>query len=107
MRKKEFFPIVLAVALVTTSCSTIQSQPGAEKVVLFTPEQVTHCTKLGTVKVSVLDKVGFISRDPAKVSANLQSLARNSAVDMAGDTITAASPVVEGKQSFNIFRCFH
>lgn len=105
MRKNIFLVVALAVSLVATACTFVQSQPGSETVVLFQPEQVTRCTQLGSVKVSVLDKVGFIPRKPGKIAADLQALARNSAVDMGGNTITAASPASEGRQIFNIFRC--
>lgn len=103
MRKNGF--VAMGLAGLLAACTYVQSQPGAEKVVLFQPGQVTRCTQLGSVKVSVLDRVGFVARSSGKVESELQALARNSAVDMGGDTITAAGPVSEGKQTFNIYRC--
>lgn len=103
MRKISMVSMALASLLV--ACAYIQPQVGAEKVVLFQPEQVTRCTQLGSVKVSVLDRVGFVARSAAKVATELRALARNSAVDMGGDAIVAAGPVSEGQQSFNIYRC--
>lgn len=97
--------IVLAMPALLAACAFVQTQPGSEKVVQFEPSQVTRCTQLGTVKVSVLDRAGLITRDPAKVARELQQLARNSAVDMGGDTIVPAGPASAGAQQFNIYRC--
>ena len=97
--------IVIALATLASACAFIEPKPGAEKVVLFTPEQASRCAPLGSTKVSVLDRAGFIARDRASVRADLQALARNTAIEMGGDTIAEAGPVSEGQQTFNVYRC--
>lgn len=97
--------IFLAPALLAVGCSFIDPRPGSEKVVLVKPDHVAYCERLGTTKVNVLDKAGIIERDPAKIRADLEMLARNSAIDMNGDTLVAASPISEGSQTFIVYRC--
>lgn len=105
MRHKLIQPIFLALPLLLAACAFVQPQTGSEKVVQFEPAQVARCTQLGSVKVSVMDRAGFITRDSAKVARELQMLGRNSAVDMGGDTIVPVGPVSAGAQTFNIYRC--
>ncbi len=102
---KRILPTVLPLVLLAGGCTFIEPSPGSEKVFLATPETVSYCQRLGTTKVNVLDKAGLIERDPAKVQADLHMLARNSAVEMGGDTLVPASPVSEGKQSYIVYRC--
>ncbi|SFO01641.1 protein of unknown function [Formivibrio citricus] len=103
MRKRVvlfLFPVLLA-----AGCTFIDPLPGSEKVVVAKPDHVAYCVRLGQTKVNVLDKAGFIERDPAKIRADLELLARNSAVEMGGDTLVAATPISEGSQTFTVYRC--
>lgn len=103
MRKNAL--LFLAPALLAVGCTFIEPLQGSEKVIVVKPDYVTYCEKLGQTKVNVLDKAGIIERDPAKIKADLEKLARNSAVEMRGDTLVAASPIAEGKQTFVVYRC--
>ena len=63
------------------------------------------CKELGTTRVEVLNKVGFITRSPQKVSDELDTLARNAGVDLAGNAVVPSGPVAEGKRSYRVLRC--
>ncbi|MDQ6979058.1 MAG: DUF4156 domain-containing protein [Mariprofundaceae bacterium] len=76
-----------------------------EKVRLLDKSEVSSCQNLGETTVSVLDKVAFVKREQSSVADNLQALARNSAAEMAGDTIVATSVISDGKQKFDVYRC--
>jgi len=65
--------------------------------------QITSCTQTGSTTVEVVNKV-VVNRSPDKVALELRSLARNRAADR-GDTIVAMTPVTDGEQTFNIYRC--
>lgn len=96
--------VLLGVGLLS-ACTLIPKQPGADQVVLAKPDVVAQCRFLGSTNVSVMDRVGFIDRDPFKVEHDLAAVAKNSAVDMGGDTIVAASPIRDGKQTYKVYRC--
>ena len=93
-------PVVLV-----SACTFIQPQPGSEQIVITRADAVSYCVKLGSTKVNALEKIGLFERDPAKLQANLEALARNSAVDMQGDTLVPASAVEHGRQTFDVYRC--
>lgn len=103
MKKLEW--MLFSVALVMAGCTWVKPTDSGATVALATFEQVKTCKNLAKVTVAVLDKVAFIPRDEEKVAGELQTMAKNSAAEMSGDTIVAVSKVIDGEQAFNIYRC--
>jgi hypothetical protein len=95
--------LVIAAALLLGACSLVKLTPGGENVAVLQLNQVSSCAQTGTTTVSVVNKV-VVNRSPEKVALELRSLARNRAADR-GDTIVATTPVTDGEQTFNIYRC--
>jgi hypothetical protein len=93
-----------AVALFA-SCSFIDVREGALAVRTATEAQVTQCELVGKTTSSVVDHIGFINRDPAKVDADMATLARNSAVSLGGDTIVPGERPRRGERVFSVYRC--
>jgi len=83
----------------------IGERVGADLVMLKEATQVGHCKPLGKTHVSVLSKVGFITRSAEDVEANLLQLARNAAVDKNGDTVVKGNSTEYGKRTFDIYKC--
>ncbi len=98
-------PIVAACAALLAGCSFVQTEPSAEDVLVLESERTEPCKRLGQTRVSVAAKVGFIKRSKDAVRGDLEKLARNSAADMGGDTVTPESEITEGKQTYGIFDC--
>ena len=99
---------VLVLSLLAISgCTWVETTASGQQVRLASQDQVAKCKKLGKTTVSVMDKVGFISRSEEKVAEELQTLAKNSAAEMEGDTIVAAGAISDGEQSFDVYRCRH
>ncbi len=97
---------IAALAMIALSaCAWVKPTDAGLSIRLVGYDQVGQCKKLGKTTVSVLDKVGFISRAQDKVGEELKILARNSAAEMGGDTIVAAGAVSGGEQPFDVFRC--
>jgi len=97
--------IPLLVALGGCASNLIEVRPGSEKVTVAEPGQVSHCVAKGETTVSVLSKVGFVSRSIEDIDANLLQLARNSAVDAGGDTLVLGKRADVGRRSFAIYKC--
>ena len=106
---KIFLPaIVIALTLVAFTlggCTWVRTDPGAEQVALATPAEVRQCQRLGQTTVSVRDRVTGVQRRAERVADELADLARNSAVELGGDTIVADGPVRDGQRRFNVYRC--
>ena len=89
----------------TVGCSFVDKTPEGQKTRVLALDEVGTCRKLGNTKVSVLDKVLGIPRPAETVAEELSTAGRNSAGDMGGDTIVASTEVVDGTQSFFVYKC--
>lgn len=96
---------LLAFALVATGCAYTKVQPEARSVLVLGPERTADCKELGKTQVSVADKLGFIPRHANAVQDDLDKLARNSAAEMDGDTVTRIAEPVSGKQTYRVYDC--
>jgi Domain of unknown function (DUF4156) len=96
-----------AFVMVFYGCASqlIEVKQGSEHVSVADANQVASCESNGKATVSVLTKVGFISRSVDAVEDNLVQLARNSALDIGGDTIVKDEMPEFGKRTFAIYKC--
>lgn len=97
--------VLLLAAFLLAACSFIPVTPGADRVVLLPDNFVGNCKLLGQTNAMVPTKFGFIEHGSESIEKNLQSIARNDAVAMGGDSIVKASAIKEGRQSFKIYKC--
>lgn len=97
--------ICLAAAALLAGCAWVKVTPGGAAVRVLTTEDVASCTHLGKTQVSLLAKVVGFKRSATKVQKELETLARNSAAEMGGDTVVAVAPPADGRQSYNVYRC--
>lgn len=103
---KKFISILL-LALGLTACAWVELTPEGEKVRVLSADEVRNCKKMGKTTVSLKAEVAGIERHPDKVKKELETLARNSALDLKGDTVVPASEIENGKQVFEVYRCIN
>lgn len=97
--------LMAVLAFVLSACTWVEPTAQGEKVRVLTAEEVTKCKKVGQTTVSLLAKLAGIERNAQKVQDELNILARNSAVELDGDTVVPISAVEDGKQTFAVYRC--
>jgi len=95
------------VCLITAAggCSWVKPTELGARVRVATTGEVEDCADAGTTHVSVMDKLGVVDRNQAKVAEELATLARNSAVQLGGDTVVATTEIVDGAQTFAVYQC--
>lgn len=103
LSKRVFAALALSVAL--PGCTMIPPVPGAEAVVVGEPAKIVECESRGTATASVLHKVGVLERLPEVVEDELARVAKNTAVELGGDTIVPNGPVVDGRRKFSVYKC--
>ncbi len=98
--------ILLGIAGVS-GCTFVALVPEAEGVgVLESVEAAApDCEALSITRVKVLDRVGIFARNKGKVAAELETMARNAAVEISGNFIAPVGPIDEGMRRFQILRC--
>ena len=99
--------LVTAILSLLAGCASnlIDVRPGSGTIQLAKPNQVEGCESKGKIDVSVLAKVGFISRSYDDVEADLLQLARNGAVDAGGDTVVKGPSTEYGRRTYLIYKC--
>ncbi|CAL1240228.1 DUF4156 domain-containing protein [Candidatus Methylocalor cossyra] len=92
---------------VVAGCTWVELKPQGEKVRQLTPAEVGRCKLLGHITSNTAASIAFITRPKSSVREEVNRLARNNAGDMGGDTIVPTGPLVDGEQSFNVYRCIN
>ena len=95
---------LLATAVLGTGCTWVHMAPEARavKVVDGPP---AGCTRRGEVAVSVKDSIAFYERNDLRVRDELETLARNEAPGLGGDTVQPLDAYDDGTQRFAVWRC--
>jgi hypothetical protein len=97
--------VLVCLSSVAGGCSWVKSTESGARVRVATAGEVEGCAGAGTTHVSVMDKLGVVERNQAKVAGELATLARNSAVQLGGDTVVAITEIVDGTQTFAVYQC--
>ena len=96
---------VFGFLLLLSGCTWISLTAEGEKVQVKGKFDVAGCNHLGKTTATVTDKVIGLQRKEHIIRDNLETLARNAAADMGGDTIVPIGKIKEGRQSFKIYKC--
>lgn len=98
--------IALAALLpLLSACTWVELSPQANAINVLPAGSASSCAKLGEVSVSVKDKVAFYERNQVKVRDELETLARNEALNLQADTIQPITQPADGEQRFGAYRC--
>ncbi len=107
MKNIHYLSILLCSMLITsmTACSWVKLTPDGEDVRILFAEDITNCKLLGSTTASLKSKIAGFERNQEKVQQELNTLGRNSAANLAGNTIVAASDIKDGQQTFKVYQC--
>jgi hypothetical protein len=98
-------PVILAICLIVVSCTWVKLTDEGEKTRVLSASEVKSCKKLGKTTAVSKAKVAGVERNEEKLQKELETLARNSAVELKGDTVVPVGSPVDGKQVFEVYRC--
>ncbi len=97
--------LILFSSLIASACTWVDLAPEAKNVRVVSMDEVVNCNKMGSTTVSVKADVATFARSKEKVRIELETLARNSALDLGGNVVVPVSEIDKGKQSFVIYTC--
>lgn len=97
--------LTLALLVPLSACTWVTLTPSGEKARVLSEAEVVNCKRLGTTTVTTKDKVANIYRNEDTVAKELETLARNSAYELGGDTVVPLGTPVEGTQSYAVYKC--
>ena len=97
--------LVATIGTVFAGCATPKLSTGGDKIRVLSPDEVSTCRELGKTTASVLNKVVGINRPLESIEEELETLSRNSASNMGGDTIVPLTVVEDGQRTFQVYKC--
>ena len=97
--------IMFAILVPMFACTWVPLTNEGQGVRILSQSEVVDCEKIGETKARTSDRVVIFSRTDRKVREELDSLARNEAADLGGDTIVRIGTATNGRQSFGVYRC--
>ena len=95
----------VTLCLVSIGCTWVPLAEGAAEVRVASPEELASCKRVGGTTATVAGKAGVFFRGKEKVREELETLARNEAVTLKGDTVSPETPVENGSRKFGVYRC--
>ena len=106
MNKTLVYTLIFLTSILSGCASHfIEVKKGSDQIVIVGADKISGCELKGKVNVSVLSKIGFITRNKEDVEANLDQLARNNALEMQGNTIVKLNSSEFGRRDFSIYKC--
>lgn len=93
------------VVLLLSACSWVKMSPEGEEVTVAKAAHVANCKFAGTTTVSVKSDIVSFKRDAETMKTELETLARNEANKLKGDTIVPVTEIKDGEQTFKIYKC--
>ncbi len=105
INQKISFILLAGATLLISSCATVSLSSAGEKIRILGPDEVSSCRELGRTNTSVTAMALGVPRPPETVAKELETIARNSASNMNGDTIVALTVINEGQQTFMVYKC--
>lgn len=97
--------LILVTVATMGGCAWVETRPGAERIMIAEPGEVADCTRQGTTRASVRDRVMGVQRKAGKVAGEIEALARTSAMEMGGDALVPIGPVRDGAREFIVYKC--
>jgi len=104
-RRATAITALVCAPLLVAGCTFVSLDPEAEDVQVQSAERVTQCDRVGQTRVTTAHRVGFIPRGAPAIESDLDRLARNSALDLGGDTVVRKTEIEDGKATYDVFDC--
>jgi hypothetical protein len=99
------FLVIILSMVVIGGCSWVELTADGKNVRVMGRYDVAGCRTLGKTTATVADTVAGLKRKEHIVKENLETLARNAAATMGGDTIVPDTKIEKGKQTFDVYKC--
>lgn len=97
----------LAAACITATLAGcwVAASPVSKNVIVANGADVAQCRLTGKADLSVPDKLGTLQRVPDDMQNDLQTLAKNQAINTGADTVAPLTVQTGGTQSWGFYNC--
>jgi hypothetical protein len=91
--------------LLLNACTWVELTPEGEKARILSMEEVSGCKKMGQTTSTTKATMAGVARHPNAINDELNTLARNSAINLKADTIVPVGEILDGKRTYMVYRC--
>ena len=102
---KKFLILSTLLASMAGCSNWVQVTSAGQNVRVATSGEISNCRRIGRTRTHTLPKIVGVERGAERLQTELQSLARNEAGDMGGNTVVPESPIEDGQQTFGVYSC--
>ena len=96
---------ILFLGFVLASCTWVKVTDEGKTVSIREEGQVSDCKKVARITSKSKDKIMGVGRNKEKLKKELETLARNEALEYGGNVLVPATEIKDGKQSFFVYQC--
>jgi hypothetical protein len=96
---------VLIITACIGACTWVKKNPESDTVRVIPTDRVVGCTKLGSVATNTLSNITVVKRNAKKIASELETIAKNEAIESGADTISPITEIVDGRQTFVMYKC--
>lgn len=100
---KKLLPFLLIFTI--CSCTWVRLTADGETVTVKTEAEVSDCKRVAKTTATLRSKVMGVERDEDKIRLELETLARNAAVEYGGNVVVPITEIEDGAQSFAVYKC--
>jgi hypothetical protein len=97
--------MLAATAVATGGCTWVSLSSQGEDVTLTSTVELVDCERVGNTRATVVRKVWFVPRPRTFVETELDTLARNEAAKLGGNTVAPLNEEAEGERDFAVYTC--
>lgn len=97
--------LLLGTAVALAACSFVSLNPQAQNTTVSTnTNALSNCKFMGNTNVSLWSKAGTFQSQSTSES-QLDTLARNEAATMGGNTVSPESAINNGQRTYRVYNC--
>lgn len=97
--------VLLLIVSLSAACSWVPLSGDGQGVQILANNEVLDCDRVGNTKATVLRKLWIVPRRSTVVERELETLARNEAAKLGGNTVTPLGQEKDGKQAYAVYVC--
>jgi hypothetical protein len=95
--------LLLAATFAVPGCAWVKLTDAGAAVAVRDAADVGACSKVGVASVRTATVAGV--RPDRKIIEEVLVMAKNQAADLGGNAIVASTPLTDGGQKFDVYRC--
>ena len=97
--------VILMVITFLAGCTWVKLDEAGQNVSVLNPDEAESCKSAGKVTAISRAKVAGVTRNENKLALELETIARNEAATMDGDSIVPMGDINGNERDYRVYQC--